>query len=64
VIGQYLLLIAAQRTARLVVRLTAWTVALAVLVAAAPVTTVAVAGVAGAWLRGWPPSRLRRAAAA
>jgi hypothetical protein len=35
----------------------------AVLVAAAPITLVAAAGFAGAWLRGWPPSRLRRAAA-
>ena len=33
------------------------------LVAAAPVTVVAAAGLAGAWLRGWPPARLRRAAA-
>jgi len=63
VIGQFLLLIAAQRLIRLAVRLAAWTAALVVLVAAAPVTTVAVVGVAGAWLRGWPPSRLRRAAA-
>ena len=35
----------------------------AVLVAAAPVTLVAGVGFAGAWLRGWPPSRLWRAAA-
>ena len=34
----------------------------AVLVAAAPVTLVAAVGLAGAWLRGWPPARLRRAA--
>ncbi len=44
-------------------RIIAWTIAAVVLAAAAPVTTVAVIGVAGAWLRGWPPSRLRRAAA-
>jgi hypothetical protein len=34
----------------------------AVLVAAAPITLVAAVGLAGAWLRGWPPARLRRAA--
>jgi hypothetical protein len=34
----------------------------AVLVAAAPVTLVAVVGFAGAWLRGWPAAKLRRAA--
>jgi hypothetical protein len=33
-----------------------------VLVAAAPVTVVAAVGFAGAWLRGWPPARLWRAA--
>ena len=31
----------------------------AVLVAAAPVTLVAVVGFAGAWLRGWPPATMR-----
>ena len=35
----------------------------AVLVAAAPITLVAGLGFLGAWLRGWPPARLRRAAA-
>ena len=35
---------------------------IAVLVAAAPITLVAVVGLAGAWLRGWPPARLWRAA--
>ena len=34
----------------------------AVMVAAAPITLVATVGLAGAWLRGWPPARLRRAA--
>jgi hypothetical protein len=34
-----------------------------VLVAAAPVTVVAAVGLGGAWLRGWPAARLRRAAA-
>jgi len=35
---------------------------LVVLAVAAPVTLVAAVGVAGAWLRGWPPARLWRAA--
>src|SRR5262249_54352782 len=35
----------------------------AVLVAAAPVTLTAAVGLSGAWLRGWPPARLWRAAA-
>jgi hypothetical protein len=34
----------------------------AVLITAAPVTLVAAVGFAGAWLRGWPPARLWRAA--
>src|ERR1700722_3040021 len=48
---------------RWVPRLIGWVIALVVMVAGAPVTTVAVIGFLGAWLRGWPPSRLRRAAA-
>jgi hypothetical protein len=44
-------------------RVIRWAALAAVLAAAAPVTTVAAAGLAGAWLRGWPPARLRRAAA-
>ena len=39
-----------------------WAVLFAVLAAAAPVTAVAAVGFAGAWLRGWPPAKLRRAA--
>jgi hypothetical protein len=39
-----------------------WAVLAAVLIAAAPVTIVAAVGFAGAWLRGWPPAKLRRAA--
>jgi hypothetical protein len=35
----------------------------AVLVAAAPLTLVTAIGLTGAWLRGWPPARLWRAAA-
>jgi hypothetical protein len=43
-------------------KVTRWVVTAAVLVAAAPVTIVAATGFAGAWLRGWPPARLFRAA--
>jgi hypothetical protein len=41
-----------------------WLLLAAVAVAAWPVTLVAVTGYAAAWLRGWPPARLGRAAAA
>jgi hypothetical protein len=44
-------------------RVLRWLALAAVLAAAAPVTIVAAVGFAGAWLRGWPPARLRRAAA-
>jgi hypothetical protein len=37
--------------------------AIAMLIVVAPVTAVALIGLAGAWLRGWPPARLYRAAA-
>ena len=49
--------------ARKTVRATGWLLAAAVAVAAWPVTVVAVTGYAAAWLRGWPPARLHRAAA-
>ena len=48
---------------RMTGRLLLFAAVAAVLVAAAPVTLVAAVGLAGAWLRGWPPARLRRAAA-
>jgi hypothetical protein len=48
---------------RMTGRVLRWTVLAAVLIAAAPVTIVAAVGFAGAWLRGWPPARLRSAAA-
>jgi hypothetical protein len=55
------------KLAMFVLRLVGWTLLLtlltAVLVAAAPITLVAAVGLAGGWLRGWPPSRLWRAAA-
>jgi hypothetical protein len=38
-------------------------IVLALLIAAAPVTVVALTGFTAAWLRGWPPARLLRAAA-
>ena len=44
-------------------RVLRWAVTAAVLIAAAPVTLVAAVAFAGAWLRGWPPARLWRAAA-
>jgi hypothetical protein len=43
-------------------RLTRWLVTAAVLIAAAPITIVAAMAFAGAWLRGWPPAKLWRAA--
>jgi hypothetical protein len=39
-------------------KVTKWAVAAAVLVAALPVTLVTAAGLARAWLHGWPPARL------
>jgi hypothetical protein len=47
---------------RIVGRALRWAVLAAVLTAAAPVTLVAGVGVGGAWLRGWPSAKLRRAA--
>jgi hypothetical protein len=44
-------------------RVTRWAALAAILAAAAPVTLVAAVGFAGAWLRAWPPARLRRAGA-
>ena len=51
------------RLARWALYLAAWTGLLITAIAAAPVTTVAVTGLVVAWGRGWPPARLRRAAA-
>jgi len=48
---------------RKMIKVTGWVLVAAVAVAAWPVTLVAVAGFAAAWLRGWPPVRLGRAAA-
>jgi hypothetical protein len=48
---------------RAVFRIARFLVAVAVVIAAAPVSLVAALGVAMAWLAGWPPGRLYRAAA-
>jgi hypothetical protein len=48
---------------RKTVKLTGWLLLAAVVIAAWPVTVVAAAGYAAAWLRGWPPVRLYRTAA-
>jgi hypothetical protein len=47
---------------RITARALRWVALAAVLIAAAPVTIIAVIGFAGVWPRGWPPARLRRAA--
>jgi hypothetical protein len=48
---------------RKAVKVTGWLLLAALAVAAWPVTLVAAAGYAAAWLRGWPPVRLYRTAA-
>jgi hypothetical protein len=63
VIFFYAQLLLARHALQWVSRLIKWTVTAAVLVMAAPVTVVTAAAVTLAWLRGWPPARLRRAAA-
>jgi hypothetical protein len=63
VIFLYAQLLLARHAFRWTARLAKRTVTALVLVAAAPVTVVAAAAVTAAWLRGWPPARLRRAAA-
>jgi hypothetical protein len=47
---------------RAFVRLLGWLALAAVLLAVAPVTVTAALGYLTAWLRGWPPARLRRTA--
>ena len=44
-------------------RVLRWAITAAVLIIAAPVTLVAAIAYTGAWLRGWPPAKLWRAAA-
>jgi hypothetical protein len=48
---------------RQALKITGWLLMAAVAVAAWPITVVAAAGYAAAWLRGWPPARLWHAAA-
>ena len=48
---------------RMTGRLLLWSAVAALLAAAAPLTLVTALGVFAAWLRGWPPARLSRAAA-
>ena len=48
---------------RKTLKLAGWLLLAVVVIAAWPVTVVAAAGYAAAWLRGWPPVRLYRAAA-
>jgi hypothetical protein len=62
-IGRYLSWLAARAAARLAWRLGRLAVTAAVIITAAPVSLVAAGAVAAAWLRGWPPARLYRAAA-
>jgi hypothetical protein len=47
---------------RTVGRLVKWLLPVALAVTAWPVAVVSVIGWGAAWLRGWPPARLRRAA--
>jgi hypothetical protein len=48
---------------RWLARLAAWTIGFIAAVMAAPVTVVTITGLLVAWSRGWPPARLRQAAA-
>jgi hypothetical protein len=62
VIGWYLRLAFARWLIRVTGKMVRWGLLVVVLVGCAPVTVVAGVGWLGAWLRGWPPARLRRAA--
>ena len=66
-IGRWLVFQAVRSLARLVARITVRVLWIAliggVLIAAAPVTVAGVVSAWAAWLRGWPPGRLYRAAA-
>ncbi|HEV2376726.1 MAG TPA: hypothetical protein VGS19_31695 [Streptosporangiaceae bacterium] len=61
-IRRYLTLLAVAGVIRVSWRLAKVLAAAAVVIAAAPVSLVAATAVALAWLRGWPPARLYRAA--
>ena len=62
-IGRYAGWLAVRAAARVAWRLARLAAAAAAIIAAAPVSVVAAGGAAAAWLRGWPPARLYRAAA-
>ena len=62
-IGRYVSLLAVRAAARGGWRLIRLAAAAALIIAAAPVSLVAAGSAACAWLRGWPPARLHRAAA-
>jgi hypothetical protein len=62
VISRWVSLLAVRAAARLAVRLIKIAAAAALIVAAAPVSVCAAISVWAAWLAGWPPARLYRAA--
>jgi len=64
VIRRYLGLVVLLAVLRAAARLARAAVAVALVIAAAPVSLVAALGMTLAWLRGWPPRRLYRAALA
>ncbi len=61
-IGRWVSLLAVRAAVRFMARLIKITAAAALIVAAAPVSVCAAIGVWTAWLAGWPPARLYRAA--
>jgi len=61
-ISRYVSLLAVRSAARGALRLIRLAAAAALILVAAPVSLVAAGSATGAWLRGWPPSRLYRAA--
>jgi hypothetical protein len=61
-IGRWLSLVAARAALRAIARLLRIAAVAALVIAAAPASLVAAVGTALAWLRGWPPGRLYRAA--
>ena len=61
-ISRYVSLLAVRSAARGALRLIRLAAAAALIRVAAPVSLVAAGSATGAWLRGWPPSRLYRAA--
>ena len=61
-IGRYVSLLAVRAAARGAWRLARIVISAGLVIAAAPVSLVAAGSAASAWLRGWPPGRLYRAA--